>query len=405
MQMINKPKTITIMKSKTILLLALTCAFVTSSCGTDENDFCNHDFNREQFSILCYEPKGNVEEIKTVNNGIIYLDLADSTYFCGDVIFSKDQVEYLINPATRSAAIKDKVKYWPNKKIDYIFANTFSDTDKNNIKKAMANISLHTGIVFTETKKTGNYYLKFNLSNGNSSMIGMTKGGNTINYAANQVIGVYMHEIMHALGYFHEHTRTDRDNYVNILTNNIENGKQHNFEKYEIKYLGYDIGDFDFNSIMLYSSYAFGKEGTKTITIKNGGGIIYSNRVNLSEGDIKGLKFIYGPETIKLKKDVIEDNSTGDREDVTYSNSVYFTDNNGKEIAIDHQRLIVVEYSESRQCGEDSNNTGYSSSTYYYIVPTGAKNFDLGSSFFYYEEEGYGILHEMSRSSYSIYKF
>lgn len=102
---------------------------------------------------------------------------------------------------------------------------------------------------------------------------------------------------------------------------------------------------------------------------------------------------------------MIEDNSTGDREDVTYSNSVYFTDNNGKEIAIDHQRLIVVEYSESRQCGEDSNNTGYSSSTYYYIVPTGAKNFDLGSSFFYYEEEGYGILHEMSQSSYSIYKF
>ena len=37
--MINKPKTITIMKSETILLLALTCAFMTSSCGTEENDF------------------------------------------------------------------------------------------------------------------------------------------------------------------------------------------------------------------------------------------------------------------------------------------------------------------------------------------------------------------------------
>ena len=298
------------------------------------------------------------------------------------------------------------MKYWPNKKIDYIFASTFSDTDKNNIKKAMANISAYTGIVFTETTKTGNYYLKFKLSNGNSSLIGMNKGGNTINYASNQPLGVYMHEIMHALGYFHEHTRTDRDKYVNILTNNIENGKQHNFEKYNIKYLGYDIGDFDFNSIMLYDSYAFGKEkGSKTITMKNGGGIIYSNIFNLSEGDIKGLKFIYGPETIKLKKDVIEDNSTGDREDVTYSNSIYFTDNNGKEITIDHQRLIVVEYSESRQCGQDDNNASYSSSTYYYIVPTGTKTFDLGSSFFFYEEEGYGILHEMSQSSYYVYNF
>ena len=85
------------MKSKAFLLLALTGAFVTSSCSTDDNEFCRNDFSMEQFSVLCYEPKGNVEEIKTVNNGIIYLDLADSTYFCGDVIFSKDQVEYLTN--------------------------------------------------------------------------------------------------------------------------------------------------------------------------------------------------------------------------------------------------------------------------------------------------------------------
>ena len=57
--------------------------------------FCKHDFNTEQFYILCYEPKGNVEEIKTVNNGVIYLDLADSTYFCG-ILHEMSQSSYSI---------------------------------------------------------------------------------------------------------------------------------------------------------------------------------------------------------------------------------------------------------------------------------------------------------------------
>lgn len=57
--------------------------------------FCKHYFNTEQFSILCYEPKGNVEEIKTVNNGIIYLDLADSTYFYG-ILHEMSQSSYSI---------------------------------------------------------------------------------------------------------------------------------------------------------------------------------------------------------------------------------------------------------------------------------------------------------------------
>lgn len=38
-------------------------------------------------------------------------------------------------------------------------------------------------------------------------------------------LGSLLHELGHTIGFFHEHTRPDRDDYVEVIRDNIMTGK------------------------------------------------------------------------------------------------------------------------------------------------------------------------------------
>ena len=61
--------------------------------------------------------------------------------------------------------------------------------------------------------------------------------------------GVVLHELGHALGRFHEQTRPDRGDHVNIIEGNIMSGYAHNFKIAERP----TPADYDLQSIMHYS--------------------------------------------------------------------------------------------------------------------------------------------------------
>lgn len=64
-----------------------------------------------------------------------------------------------------------------------------------------------------------------------------------------------MHELGHAIGLFHEQTRTDRDNYVSIIKENVIDRLFYNFEKRTSKAMNLYGVPYDYRSIMHYGAY------------------------------------------------------------------------------------------------------------------------------------------------------
>ena len=67
--------------------------------------------------------------------------------------------------------------------------------------------------------------------------------------------GTILHEFIHAWGYFHEHVRPDRDNYVKVHMQNVKSDMRENFRKQKDS-CTYGV-PYDGNSIMHYPSRAF----------------------------------------------------------------------------------------------------------------------------------------------------
>ena len=63
-------------------------------------------------------------------------------------------------------------------------------------------------------------------------------------------VGVVVHELCHACAMYHEHCRYDRDNYITVYTENVEDNALNDVRKITSNY--YTRGAFDFNSIMMF---------------------------------------------------------------------------------------------------------------------------------------------------------
>lgn len=220
--------------------------------------------------------------------------------FEGDIILGPvDEEGRLIRP-TAIAREGDEYR-WPNGRVPYTVAADVSDLGRQHIDEAINHWEAETGIRFVERSGHSDYvaFVVGSQSNVCSSAVGRTGGRQVIRLTnrGDCPRGTLIHEIGHTIGLWHEQSREDRDEHIEILWENIEEGRTGQFSQHVAD--GFDIGAYDYGSIMHYHAYAFSKNGQRTIqTIPPG--ISIGQRCCLSDGDIAAVATLYGGFSLRV---------------------------------------------------------------------------------------------------------
>lgn len=200
----------------------------------------------------------------------IYVQRSGNYYLMnGDIIV--DQVNSSIAyQANTSGNYTWPKGYIPVEIEDTIFSMGFGDA----VMAALDYYNKNTRLRFKPRSNEADYiFINFASAKelgftGGSSWVGRHGGRQVFNLSSN-AFDVILHELMHAAGFWHEQSRYDRDKYVEILWDNIEDDHKHNFQLES----GVAQGNYDYGSIMHYFSTAFAKKGTASIKCKTSQGL------------------------------------------------------------------------------------------------------------------------------------
>ncbi|GFY21411.1 astacin-like metalloprotease toxin 1 [Trichonephila clavipes] len=183
---------------------------------------------------------------------------------------------------------------WTNKKVPYIIDSTLSRSTAL-IQAAMNDYHVNTCIRFVP-RTTEKNYIKLFSGQGCYSYVGMiNRGEQPLSLGPGCLYkGTIVHELGHAIGFFHEQNRSDRDQYLVIYWENISKGMETQFALLAPNQ-NLLLTAFDHDSIMLYGNYAFSKDRKSlTMVAKNGKRLLEPyDKAGLTSSDIQRVRKMY----------------------------------------------------------------------------------------------------------------
>lgn len=254
----------------------------------------------------------------------------------GDIVVQKNHKK-----RSKRSLISTTGEFWENGKIYYSFdsrGNPHSEEEKNRIRSVMREYENEANIQFIEIsdnyKIRSSYKSYVRITNivgdldtgveaGCYATVGMYEGMNQLNLSSSYILegdtfscfsardATIRHELLHIVGFAHEHSRPEQKQKIIINLNNArERYRQpkmlNNWNPLQSDY--FTIDEYDFTSIMHYSSFSGASKearlNNKPVITKLNGDLIPRNEI-LSASDKLALRRIYGssPNKVVIDKD------------------------------------------------------------------------------------------------------
>lgn len=196
-------------------------------------------------------------------------------------------------PKERSTILGDQYRW--QIPVPYLLSSNLDVNYKGVILRAFERFSLKSCIDF-KPRTTEDYYISVERLEGCWSYVGRRslRGQNLSIGDGCGSIAIVEHEFLHALGFRHEQSRYDRDDYVTINYENIIAGKESNFDKYSEKVTSLQGTPYDYMSVMHYAKNAFSNgSGSTIITKRPEFQDVIGQRIDMSEYDAIELNKLY----------------------------------------------------------------------------------------------------------------
>ncbi|XP_058121343.1 zinc metalloproteinase nas-1-like [Anopheles ziemanni] len=194
---------------------------------------------------------------------------------------------------------------WPNAIVPYVISPTaFTAAQRAIILEGMKQFATNTCVRFVQRTTQSLYITIDSTATGCWSYVGRssTNTYNQVNLQASDCVdvGTVTHELMHAIGFYHEFTRPDRDSYVTIdrtalaAAYRTQTFYNENFAKMAYADVVLYGRPYDYGSVMHYSKYAAAASNNRPVmnNIQPWTGD-FGNDNGLSAADIIDINYMY----------------------------------------------------------------------------------------------------------------